>query len=292
MSQQRLIIYFTDDRNPPRHLDITDLQGEVVEPVTAPENLEATVEDTAEDRGLFLIWDTVLRASGYHVYIEGEQVTDEPITTTSFSQLPFELPDGVYEAYVTAVAGDFESDPSDPVTFTFDFGSRNYEWEETENVVEVRDMPTTGVNISHEWEETDNIVSLAALVAPANFELTSIGYTSAEFSWDAVGGIDSYTLHADPVGGGEEITQEGITDTQGTISGLTDGTEYDFWVTSVKDGEESGPSDVIREETNIDVLSVEFSESDNFELSVVNNENIESLTFDESDNLTLDTDVE
>jgi hypothetical protein len=116
---ERLVIYFTDDINPPRWLDLTDYIRELIDPVEAPTVIEVSVSFDA----IFIVWDTVVRATSYNIYLDGELALDEP--TTEINAVIVPLLDGDYDLQITALAGDFESVLSDVVDVTIDAAPNN-----------------------------------------------------------------------------------------------------------------------------------------------------------------------
>lgn len=242
MGDNRLLIYFTDDRNPPRFLDITDMVGTSVPPTTPPENLNFSTEETEDLRAIFFFWDEAPRATGYNLYIDGVKYNENPIENDVVSVNPFPFPEGVYEAYVTALVGDFETEPSNTVKFSFDYSLRNVNWDEFDSTETAR-LPTTATNIETLWEETNNTTPSTdvQIPAPTNFDALA-GEDDAIFSWDSPGGVDGYNLYLDSGSGYVKHNSVLITGTEYAIDGGLASGSYSAYAVSVFNGAESDPS--------------------------------------------------
>lgn len=82
------------------------------EPVESPFNLLSQVDETT----VYFSWDPVDEVDGYNLYLEGVKYNEVLITDPAYSINELGIAD--YGAYVTAVRGIVESQPSSPTEFT------------------------------------------------------------------------------------------------------------------------------------------------------------------------------
>lgn len=262
---EQLVIYFTDNRNPPRWLNVSPFIGELVPPVTAPENLNVTTpseDDTIQEEleSAFLFWDEQSRATGYHVYVsyeEGpfERVTDNPVPYPNFAL--GQLQQGNYQGYVTAVAGDYESGPSNIVDWFFDLELRTIIWEEFSDQTEVLKADAFNAPVTTIWDETD---SEADLIVELDLEIedlaVSVDGEDATFTWTEVAGLDGYDLYLRELEE-EEFTKfntELIPGSPFTISDMLTG-GYQAYIVGRSGEAESAPSNVVGFGINITIFA-------------------------------------
>jgi len=171
----------------------------------APTDLQAS----AGDGDVSLSWNAAAGATAYDIYrstssgAEGGSPYLSGITGTSFT----------------------DSGLSDGTTYFY----------------EVTAVNSSGQSaVSNEASATpEAIVTVPA--APANL-IASPGNSQVDLAWSASAGATSYNLYRGTSSGGEILVQTGITGTDYTDTGLSDGITYYYEVTAVNSAGESGVS--------------------------------------------------